>query len=162
MREAQTERATAPGIIAAQDTDDPRELLKRLMKDRDPAIRLRAINAYLDLDGKQGCPTCARYAQNTLNIDRIVQYATDEQANEMRAHIGVIKAHVVSIKAIKAKVLDYIAAGGTPHEEEISHGSERQHDQSAWASAAVPVAPTVERPAAETRSLDEILYEGDE
>ena len=92
------------------------------MKDRDPAIRLRAINAYLDLDGKQGCPTCAHYAQNSLNIERIVQYATDEQANEMRAHIGVIKAHVVSIKAIKAKVLDYIAAGGTPHEEEIIMG----------------------------------------
>jgi hypothetical protein len=47
----------AGGIIAQQATDDLPTLLRRLTKDSDPAIRLRAITSLLDRQDA-GCPVC--------------------------------------------------------------------------------------------------------
>jgi len=146
--------APLTGIIAAQDTDDLGELLRRLTKDRDSAIRLRAIEALLKYQERRtGCASCKANAQRETSSERFIAYATDAQCDQLRALIA-------GITTIKAGILEYIGAGGTPHQE-ASYGTKRQHDQSTGTRAAASVAPAVEHPAAPPSEVDDVLYEGE-
>ena len=102
--------AKALGIIAQQESDDPLVALKRLTKHSDPAIRLRAVNAYLDRLEKDGCQVCAARKTSMTDNDTLVHYASPSQREEL---LFLVKA----IRTIKAAVQDYIARGGQPHVE---------------------------------------------
>ncbi len=85
----------AVGVIAAQAEEeaDPGVLYKRLMKDKDAQIRLRALNAFLDWEAKQkrGCKVCtARAAEDQLRDD-LVDAMTDQERADVYAALGELR-----------------------------------------------------------------------
>jgi len=102
--------AKPTGVIAAQDTDDVVVLLRRMTKDREPSIRLRAIEAILKWEERnvQACATCAANAKLTNDSRRFIEYASDAQ----RERLGVVLAEFY---ALRADVQGYIDRGGTPN-----------------------------------------------
>jgi hypothetical protein len=122
--------------IDALTTDQLPILLKRLTHDPDPAIRLRAIEALLRHEERQtGCPTCAaRAARPFANMDAVVAKATEDQRQQLRAHLA-------AIKAIKHDILGIPAHSEGAARQELTNGPEQPHDQPTGTSAEVPESP---------------------
>jgi hypothetical protein len=122
--------------IDALTTDQLPILLKRLTHDPDPAIRLRAIEALLRHEERQtGCPTCAaRAARPFANMDAVVAKATEDQRQQLRAHLA-------AIKAIKQDILGIPAHSEGAARQELTNGPEQPHDQPTGTSAEVPESP---------------------
>lgn len=111
---AKHQKDAAPtGVIAQQDTDDVRVLLKRLTKDRDSSVRLRAIEAILRWEEREQrrCAVCDQRAASAAANESIVAHATYEQRAQFARLLG-------EIATLKAQVLAYVRAGGTPIEDE--------------------------------------------
>jgi hypothetical protein len=73
------------GVIAQQDTDDLAVLLQRLTKDRDPQIRLRAIDLLLKHEERRSakCPECERRAErDRLNVE-FTRVLTDDERQQL-------------------------------------------------------------------------------
>ena len=136
--------AKPTGVIAAQDTDDVRVLLKRLTKDRDATIRLRAIEAILKWEERRqtSCTACAERASSEQRTDELLAHASPEQR---QALLEVFKA----LNDIKADIRAYIDAGGTPFKE-TGHAVE-QRDQPSGTTAEVSTTP--ERATAPTKTV---------
>jgi hypothetical protein len=69
----------------------PLEIIQKLMRDRDPSIRLRAVNAYLDQQAKQekGCPQCEARAED----DRLTKaFLAALTADERERLVGLLVA----------------------------------------------------------------------
>jgi hypothetical protein len=149
--------AKAAGIIAAQESDDPLVALKRLMKNSDPAIRLRATNSYLDRLEKveKGCPRCASEAAKEGANRQLVDYATPAQRAELRSLI-------LAIHTITAAVREYIASGGLPptesegQQQEQSHASVLEQHQPPRPATEIPESPG-QRTHAEADQDDEVV-----
>jgi hypothetical protein len=112
--------------------------LRRLMRDRDSRVRLRAVNAYLvrlEKDKKE-CPRCAARAESASDNEQIVQHASAAQRAELAALIR-------AIQSIKSAVREYIASGAPAPDalragEENSHAAVIEHHQPPRAAAEVP------------------------
>lgn len=86
--------------------DELAALLQRLTRDRDPGIRLRAIEAVLKWQEREA----ARSMESSgTSYDKLLTYATPAQ-------LATLREHVAAIAATKQQILDYIAAGGAPIE----------------------------------------------
>jgi hypothetical protein len=82
-----------PGAPSLHETDDPMEILRRLMKDREPGIRLRAVSEYFDLKRRQELektPVAKTY-------DDIAKRATPDQREELSFYFRAIRALVATI-----------------------------------------------------------------
>jgi hypothetical protein len=66
----------AVGIVSQQATDDLPTLLRRLTKDSDPAIRLRAITSLLDRQNA-GCPVCKAGETRAAKMQTFVAALTE-------------------------------------------------------------------------------------
>jgi hypothetical protein len=86
--------AVPVGIVAQQDTDDLRELLRRLTRDRDPAIRLRAIEAQLKREERQtqACPKCAAGAEDERARNAYLDAMTVDERTELAVLVGQFRA----------------------------------------------------------------------
>jgi hypothetical protein len=83
----------AVGVIALQDTNDLPTLLARLTKDRDPAIRLRAIEAVLKRQ-EQGCPVRASASTRAARMTTFVAALTENEKIEATTLTAAWKAFV--------------------------------------------------------------------
>jgi hypothetical protein len=101
------------GIIAQQETDDPHVIYKRLMKDKDAQIRLRATNAYMDFLAKQQrrCATCAARADEEKARTALVEALTDEEAEVLHAALSEVNR----IKALVYERVPHLRPAGTQH-----------------------------------------------
>ncbi len=113
--------ATPVGVIANQATDDPAVILQRLMKDRDPAIRLRAVSEWIDYQRKQekGCPQCAaRTAEHGDREDmltRLTQAQRDSLADLIRqVNTVTTRASTQPVVTLEQRQADYAAAHPMP------------------------------------------------
>lgn len=82
------------GVAAQHDTDDTRALLKRLTRDRDPAIRLRAVTELLKVEEREAsgsCPTCSANAERGRDADYILARALDTQKAELLSLLRQVK-----------------------------------------------------------------------
>jgi hypothetical protein len=73
------------GSLTQPVAANPEDIYQRLMRDSDPAIRLRAVDAWMAYQDKQksGCDTCrARAEANKIN-DQFVAALTDDERDEM-------------------------------------------------------------------------------
>lgn len=74
-------------------SDEPLVILRRLLKDRDPRVRLRAVNAFLALKAKEerGCPRCAETSANDEHLADTLRRGTPEQLDRLRDLIRATK-----------------------------------------------------------------------
>jgi hypothetical protein len=96
------------GVVAQQSTDDPVEILKRLTKDKDPAIRLRAVTEWFDYQRKheRGCPVCAKRSDEDDERENMLARATLADREGLSDLIRQANALTSRIKTQPLVVLD--------------------------------------------------------
>lgn len=102
------------GVVAAQATDDPFEIVRRLMKDRDARIRLQAVALFSKMleRHEKGCPQCAeRAAADTTNAEVVRRLTSDQEARlrDLINEIRFIKAQAL-VQPVKTSTLAYEAS----------------------------------------------------
>jgi hypothetical protein len=114
-------------------------ILKRLARDPNPQIKLRAVDLLLSLKTPKGCPTCAAAATTELRVKNLMDYATPEQ----RVALAETCQRLVTLKTT---ILGYVAAGGQPfakpqpiEEPESDDATEATADPSPVAAPPQPV-----------------------
>ncbi len=80
--------ATGEASPLFQASTDPVAILQKLLRDKDPAIRLRAVNAWFDYQQKQGCPTCKASLTSSADLADVISRMTTDQKELAR---GLIK-----------------------------------------------------------------------
>lgn len=92
-------RPDAPlaGAAALSASDDPLVILKRLTKDRDPRIRLRAVNVYLArLERKEkGCAKCKANAERDELLAEMLKEATDDERRALHQFYGAWRGAIL-------------------------------------------------------------------
>ncbi len=125
----------AHGVIAAQAEEDadPETLYRRLMRDREPQIRLRALNAYLDWlqKNERRCKACAaRTAEDQLR-DEFVVALTDAETAALYSAL----AEVRRIKQLVYERLPHLRPESAPSHPRPLDAQEASDEQEA---ASVP------------------------
>jgi hypothetical protein len=81
---------------------DELSILKRLTRDADPRVRLRAVEALLKERDRQGCEACAAREARSADLDFVVTHATEDQKSALRELIKQINALKASILGVEA------------------------------------------------------------
>ncbi len=87
------------GVIKDQETQDLGELLRRLTKHSDPAIRLRAIEAILKREEQGGCVVCKARADRDRQTNAFVCALTDDERARLAACLDALDACKATIYA---------------------------------------------------------------
>lgn len=86
--------AVLTGVAAASDTDDLQVLLRRLTKDHDKAIRLRAIEAILKWEERQStaCAACTARSKEERQTTALIDGLSDEERTSLLAALATLRA----------------------------------------------------------------------
>jgi len=114
-------RPGASSALTAPVERTPLEVIQKLMADRDPAIRLRAANAYLDQLAKdaKGCPKCERRISDDEVREDMLSRATAQDRHDLSRLIAQVNELTARIATQPALELDSLAPlrGDTPAPE---------------------------------------------
>jgi hypothetical protein len=122
----------------------PMETIEKLMQHSDPAIRLRAVNAYLDQQAKQekGCPQCeARAEDDRLTKAFLAALTADERERlvgllvavrlfkeDIWARLPNLRPEWVTTPLVKAAPPPAAASGPAPKEQTPPPSTEADPD----------------------------------
>lgn len=124
------------------DTDDPLVLLRRLMKDKDPTVRLRAIDQILKLEEKRKVDTSDR--DEVANIPDAMRRLTFAQRIELRQLLLAVK-QLRTIASTQALTYDDENQVYLDEPQEPEHATV-QPDHQPPGQSADSAAPTCEQP----------------
>jgi hypothetical protein len=112
-------------LIAAQQTDDPVVLLKRLMKDRDASIRLRALEAFMKWEDRRsvGCPKCEAVALAAREQEKFINGVTDDERERITDLLALLDDE---IHAVYDRDPDLTPDGYSPPSKEQTDGPPEQ------------------------------------
>lgn len=151
--------STQSAVVMPDDQIDEVKILRKLARDRNPQVRLRAVDLLLSIKKEQ--PRDPR-----SDADAFIKALSSDERSELTELLGQLRAFKERIYAREPELrpdsdtprqtvsiavpCDSTTLGG--HD----HGTERQHDQPPGTVAAVPEPPAVEPAAAAVRSDAEV------